>query len=136
MGQGFARRHQERYYQRMQRRMSHRLGGPVAPVLGVIRGSAAPAHGANPGRLVVLTERNLYLMKGGKMFASAPGQTLLKEPIESVSLSFDPAPSHTTLTIGDHAIRFYFQRGRAVEMMDAVATAQGNATPPSTSRRS
>lgn len=130
--------------------MSHRLGGPVASVLGVIRGIETPAHGANPGRLVVLTQRNLYVMKGGMMFASAPAKMLLREPIESVSLSFDEGPSTITrldeillrhvprqlLTVGDHMIQFYLQRRRAVEMMDAVSGAQGSATASSTSRPS
>jgi hypothetical protein len=112
--------------------MSHRLGGPVAPVLGVIRGTAVPplalAYAVNAGRLVVLTKRNLYVMRARKV--------LFKEPIESVSLGLYSTPSHTTLTVGDHEIHFFFQRRRAVEMMDAVATAQGNVTEASARRPS
>jgi hypothetical protein len=112
--------------------MSHRLGGPVAPVLGVIRGTAVPplalAYAVNAGRVVVLTKRNLYVMRARKV--------LVKEPIESVSLGLYSAPSHTTLTVGEDEIHFFFQRRRAVEMMDAVASAQGNAPASSTSRPS
>ena len=112
--------------------MSHRLGGPVAPVLGVIRGTAVPplalAYAVNAGRHVVLTKRNLYVMRARKV--------LFKEPIESVSLALYSAASHTTLTVGAHEVHFFFQRRRAVEMMHAVAAAQGNATASSTNRPS
>ena len=110
--------------------MSHRLGGPVAPVLGVIRGTAVPplalAFAVNSGRVVVLTKRNLYVMRARKV--------LFREPIESVSVGLYAATSHTTLTVADHEIHFFFQRRRAVEMVHAVATAQGNVSEASASR--
>jgi hypothetical protein len=114
----------DRYYRKVARRLSTRLGGPVAPVLGVIRGTA-------PGgsqRLVILTERNLYVTKKMTLSpsASVPGEVMMKEPIESVRVGFEPGKPVSTLSVQGKAISFMGQGRRAKEIVDAVSAVQSN----------
>jgi hypothetical protein len=114
---------QDRYYRKVQRRLGTRLGGPVAPVLGVIRGRAS----GGSQRLVILTERNLYVTKMALApSASVPGEVVMKEPIESVQVGFESGKPMSTLSVQGEVISFMGQGRRAKEIVDAVSAVQSN----------
>ena len=115
---------QDRYYQKVKRRLNTRLGGPVAPVLGVIRGTTV----GGSQRLVILTERNLYVTKKMTLspLASVPGEVVMKEPIESVRVGFEPGKPMGTLIVQGQAIRFTGQGRRAKEIVGVVSAVQSN----------
>jgi hypothetical protein len=105
----------------MERRMAYRLEGPVAPVVGVVRGVS---HGGGGPRLVIATERNVYVTRGGFVRASFPGAVLERHPIETVDANFYRGAPLSTLTVDSDEVRFLGQHRRAMAIMDAVIKAQ------------
>ena len=77
---------------------------------------------------MILTERNLYVTKKMTLSpsASVPGEVMMKEPIESVRVGFEPGKPVSTLSVQGKAISFMGQGRRAKEIVDAVSAVQSN----------